>query len=60
LRRAAWVSAKGRPHRLRHTLATWSIKEGGDPHSLPYLLGYEDMTVTRMYAKLAAQDETGT
>jgi site-specific recombinase XerD len=31
----------------------WYIKEGGDPFSLQYLLGHEDMTVTRMYVKIA-------
>ena len=28
----------------------------GDPYTLQYLLGHEDMTVTREYVKIAAQD----
>jgi integrase/recombinase XerD len=48
------------PHRLRHTFALQYIKKGGDPYTLQYLLGHEDMTVTRMYVKMAAQDVTGT
>lgn len=48
------------PHLLRHTVATWYIKRGGDPYTLQYLLGHEDMTVTRMYVNIAAQDASGT
>jgi hypothetical protein len=48
-----WVGIRVYPHRLRHMFATWYIKEGGDPYSLQYLLGQEDMTVTRMYVKIA-------
>jgi site-specific recombinase XerD len=32
--------------------------QGGDPYSLQYLLGHEDMTVTKQYVKIAAQDVT--
>ena len=48
------------PHRLRHTFALQYIKKGGDPYTLQYLLGHEDMTVTRMYVKMAAKDVTRT
>jgi integrase/recombinase XerD len=48
------------PHRLRHTFALQYIKMGGDPYTLQYLLGHEDMTVTRMYVKMAARDVTTT
>jgi integrase/recombinase XerD len=44
------------PHRLRHTFALLYLKGGGDPYTLQYLLGHEDMTVTREYVKIAAQD----
>ena len=44
------------PHRLRHTFALQYLKLRGDPYSLQYLLGHEDMTVTREYVKIAAQD----
>src|SRR5512139_859528 len=44
------------PHRLRHTFALLYLKNRGDPYSLQYLLGHEDMTVTREYVKIAAQD----
>lgn len=44
------------PHRLRHTFALLYLKNHGDPYTLQYLLGHEDMTVTREYVKIAAQD----
>ncbi len=44
------------PHRFRHTFAVFYLRGGGDPYSLQYLLGHKDMTVTRMYVKLAAVD----
>jgi site-specific recombinase XerD len=50
------VSIRAYPHRFRHTFATQYLKLGGDPYSLQYLLGHEDMTITKMYVKLAAQD----
>jgi site-specific recombinase XerD len=44
------------PHRLRHTFALQYLKLGGDPYSLQYLLGHEDMTTVREYVKIAAAD----
>lgn len=44
------------PHRLRHTFALEYLKLGGDPYSLQYLLGHEDMTTVREYVKIAATD----
>ena len=44
------------PHRLRHTFALLYLKNRGDPYSLQYLLGHEDMTVTREYVRVLAQD----
>jgi integrase/recombinase XerD len=44
------------PHRLRHTFALQYLKFRGDPYSLQYLLGHEDMTMTKRYVKIAAQD----
>jgi hypothetical protein len=43
-------------HRLRHTLALMFLKNGGDPYTLQYLLGHEDMTTVREYVKIAAHD----
>lgn len=36
--------------------AVMYLRAGGDAYSLQYLLGHSDMTVTRMYVKLAAVD----
>jgi integrase/recombinase XerD len=44
------------PHRLRHTFALQYLKLGGDPFSLQYILGHEDMTTVREYVKVAARD----
>jgi integrase/recombinase XerD len=44
------------PHRLRHTFALQYLKLCGDPYSLQYLPGHEDMTTVREYVKIAAQD----
>lgn len=44
------------PHLFRHTFAVMYLRAGGDPYSLQYLLGHSDMTVTRMYVRLAAVD----
>lgn len=44
------------PHRCRHTFALMFLRGRGDPYTLQYMLGHEDMSVTRMYVKLAAQD----
>jgi site-specific recombinase XerD len=43
-------------HRLRHTFALQYLKLGGDPFSLQYLLGHEDITTVREYVKVAARD----
>jgi integrase/recombinase XerD len=43
------------PHRLRHTFALQYLKLGGDPFSLQYILGHEDMTTVREYVKVAAR-----
>lgn len=44
------------PRLFRHTFAVLYLRAGGDPFTLQYLLGHSDMTVTRMYVKLAAVD----
>jgi site-specific recombinase XerD len=44
------------PHRLRHTFSLMYLKMRGDPYSLQYLLGHEDMTTVREYVKVAATD----
>jgi integrase/recombinase XerD len=50
------VNIRTYPHRLRHTFALLFLKGGGDPYTLQYLLGHEDMTTVREYVKIAAQD----
>jgi integrase/recombinase XerD len=47
---------KAYPHRFRHTFAIMFLEAGGDPYTLQYLLGHEDMTVTRMYVKIASRN----
>lgn len=32
------------------------LKNSGDPYSLQYLLGHEDMSTVKEYVKIAAQD----
>lgn len=44
------------PHRFRHTFAIRYLKLGGDPYTLQYLLGHEDMSVTRKYVKVVSAD----
>jgi integrase/recombinase XerD len=48
------ASVHAYPHRFRHTFALMFLKSGSDPYTLQYLLGHEDMTVTREYVKIAA------
>jgi site-specific recombinase XerD len=50
------VGIKVYPHRPRHTFALMFLKGGGDPYTLQYLLGHEDMTTVREYVKIAARD----
>lgn len=50
------VNIRVYPHRLRHTFALMFLKNGGDPYTLQYLLGHEDMSTVREYVKIAAQD----
>lgn len=50
------ASVRAYPHRFRHTFALQYLKLSGDPYSLQYLLGHEDMSTVREYVKIAAQD----
>lgn len=47
-RKAAIKGERVSPHTLRHTAATYYVKEGGDPHSLQMMLGH---TTTKMAEK---------
>jgi hypothetical protein len=50
------INIRACTHRLRRTLALMFLKNGGDPYTLQYLLGHEDMTTVREYVKIAAHD----
>lgn len=56
LGREAGLRGRVFPHRLRHTFAVLYLRNRGDPYTLQYMLGHTDMSVTRMYVKLAAAD----
>jgi integrase/recombinase XerD len=43
-------------HLFRHTYAQFYIKAGGDPFRLQKLLGHSDLTMTRRYVALYADD----
>ena len=41
------------PHQLRHTLATQALNRGMSLDAIAALLGHKDMTMTRVYARIA-------
>ena len=43
-------------HLFRHTFAKMYIQAGGDPFRLQKLLGHSDLTMTRHYVALYADD----
>jgi integrase/recombinase XerD len=42
------------PHRFRHAFSMEYLQLGGDPYSLQFLLGHEDMATVKEYVKIAA------
>jgi len=44
------------PHLLRHSAATWYIRQGGNPAVLQGILGHTSLLVTQQYLHLTAED----
>ncbi|MFH1372537.1 MAG: tyrosine-type recombinase/integrase [bacterium] len=44
------------PHLLRHSAATWYIRQGGNPAVLQGILGHTSLLVTQKYVHLSSQD----
>ncbi|HXF47806.1 MAG TPA: tyrosine-type recombinase/integrase [Verrucomicrobiae bacterium] len=45
------------PHLIRHSAATWWIKQGAQPMYLQNLMGHTSMSVTQRYVHLASVDD---
>jgi site-specific recombinase XerD len=44
------------PHLLRHSAATWYIRQGGNPVVLQGIMGHSSLTVTQQYLHLSSKD----
>ena len=44
------------PHLLRHSAATWYIRQGGNPVILQKILGHSSLSVTQKYLHLSNED----
>lgn len=44
------------PHTLRHSFATFYVKEGGDAHSLQQMLGHSSTKMAEAYVNLVGRD----
>jgi site-specific recombinase XerD len=44
------------PHLLRHSAATWYIRQGGNPVILQGIMGHSSLTVTQQYLHLSSKD----
>jgi len=44
------------PHLLRHSAATWYIRQGGNPAVLQGIMGHTSLLVTQNYLHLSSQD----
>jgi integrase/recombinase XerD len=56
INKAAGVKGKYGPHKLRHTMATQYIKNGGDVAILRKILRHSNITITQRYINLVADD----
>jgi len=50
------VGVKLYPHLLRHSAATWYIRQGGNPAVLQKILGHTSLLVTQNYLHLSNED----
>ncbi len=50
------VGIKLHPHLIRHSAATWYIRQGGSPVVLQAILGHSSLAVTQRYVHLTVQD----
>ena len=55
-RRAGIKGAKIGPHTLRHTFATWWLRNGGGIVQLQKILGHTELKTTEMYLHLVQED----
>lgn len=53
---AVGVKGKCGPHKLRHTMATQYIKNGGEVAHLRFMLGHTNITTTQRYVNLSPND----
>jgi integrase/recombinase XerD len=55
-RRAGIQGYRRSPHCCRHTFAVEFLQSGGSVFALQQILGHEDLSITRKYCSLAAND----
>jgi len=57
IQRAVGISGvRFSPHTLRHSMASYYVKAGGDVFRLQRILGHADLTMTRRYVSLNTKD----
>lgn len=55
-RRAGLENIRVFTHLLRHTFATYYVKQGGDAHTLTGLLGHKSVKTAQIYVNLVSRD----